>query len=299
MITASLDYHKTIAAVSKRSFYHFLRHFWGIVNEEEPEWNWHIEYLCNEIQEMLERVFKNEPKQHDLIVNISPGETKSTIFSIYLTPWAWTRMPSFRSINGSYADDLALEMARKARDVVQSEKYMACFPDVRIRNDMNTKSNFVTTRGGQRISTSTGAGITGKHAHAIIIDDPLNPKQAASEVELEKANNWMTETLPSRKVNKMVSPMMLIMQRLHQNDPTGNRLKRAEGSETDRVRHISLPATTEYTVKPERDVRCSEKSKGSKAKQFWPVNTDKTPDQREGACSNAIGFVLNEVSLLT
>jgi predicted phage terminase large subunit-like protein len=250
MVAATLDYHKTIGNLCRKSFYHFVKHFWGTIIEEEPEWNWHIKYLCDEIQKMLERVFNNEEKEYDLFVNISPGETKSTIFSILLTPWAWTRMPSFRSINGSYADDLSLEMSRKARDVIQSEKYQSCFPEVRIRSDMNTKSNFVNTRGGQRIATSTGAGITGKHAHVIIIDDPLNPKQAASDIELEKANSWMTETLPSRKVNKAVTPMMVIMQRLHQNDPTGNRLKKAEKNPDDRVKNIRLPATTEYTIKP-------------------------------------------------
>lgn len=250
MSALTLDYHKTIATVCRKSFYQFTKHFWGTIIEETPEWNWHIKFLCEEIQSILERVFRNEAKEYDLITNISPGETKSTLFSVMLTPWAWTRMPSFRSINGSYADDLSLEMSRKARDIIQSEKYRLCFPEIEIRADQNTKSNFVNTKGGQRIATSTGAGITGKHAHCIIIDDPLNPKQAASDTELEKANIWMSETLPSRKVHKEVTPTLLIMQRLHQNDPTGNRLKKAEGGVADVVKHLRLPATDEYTVKP-------------------------------------------------
>jgi len=227
-----------------------VRHFWGEIIEDEPDWNWHIKYLCDQAQIVLERVFKNEPKEYDLIINISPGETKSTIFSVMLTPWAWTRMPHFRSINGSYQQDLSLEMSRKARDIVLSEKYQKCFPDVAIRHDQNTKSNFVTTKKGQRLSTSTGAGITGKHAHCIVIDDPLNPKQAASDLELAEANVWMTETLPSRKVNKAVTPTILIMQRLHQNDPTGNRLTKAKEGGDDRVKHICLPATDKYKIKP-------------------------------------------------
>jgi predicted phage terminase large subunit-like protein len=89
----------------------------------------------------------------------------------------------------------------------------------------------------------------GFHAHALVVDDPLDPTaaRAMSEKDLAAANYWMNETLPSRKVNKAVTPTLLIMQRLHQNDPSGNRLESAKPGE---VRHISLPADTTGEIKP-------------------------------------------------
>lgn len=250
-MTVQLDYYKSLAGICRKSYFQFVKSFWGEVVEEEPEWNWHIEYLCNEIQKVLERVIAGESKEYDLIINVSPGESKSTITSVMITPWLWTRMPHARTINGSYQYDLSLEMSRKARDIIQSEKYKKAFPEVEIRKDQNTKGNYVTTKKGQRLSTSTGAGITGKHAHVIIIDDPLDPNEAASEIELKEANNWMSTTLSSRKVSKRITPTILVMQRLHQDDPTGNRLRNAELSEgKDRVKQICIPATTQFKIKP-------------------------------------------------
>lgn len=251
MSQISFDSRKSRASLCQKSYFQFVKSFWHEVVEEEPEWNWHIPYLCEQIQTVLERVILNQPKAYDLIINVSPGESKSTITSVMITPWLWTRMPHARTINGSYQFDLSLEMSRKARDIIQSEKYKETFPHVQIRKDQNTKGNFVTTAKGQRISTSTGAGITGKHAHVIVVDDPLDPNQAASELELKEANNWMTNVLLSRKVNKRVTPLILVMQRLHQDDPTGNRLQSAINSEgKDRVKHICLPATDDYKIRP-------------------------------------------------
>ena len=68
-----------LAALCKKSFYEFVIEFWDVVVPEEPVYNWHIKYLCDEIQEMAERVFRGERKKHDLIINIAPGSTKSTI----------------------------------------------------------------------------------------------------------------------------------------------------------------------------------------------------------------------------
>lgn len=78
-------------------------------------------------------------------------------------------------------------------------------------------------------------------------DDPLNPKQAASAVELKSANDFFDKTLPTRKVDKAVTPTYLVMQRLNVNDPTGHLLAKKKD-----IYHICLPATLSSKVKPER-----------------------------------------------
>lgn len=237
------------ADLCRESFFDFVKEFWGEIIDEDPVWNWHIEFLCKEFQRIAERVFSGLPLDADTTVNISPGTTKSTIISIMFPAWIWTRMPSARIVNASYAHDIAMDMASKSRDVITSDKYRRLFPEIQIRDDTNAKANYVNTLKGQRYACGTGGQIMGKHFHFIIVDDPLNAEQAASEAELTRANRWMERTLPSRKVNKKITPTILIMQRLHENDPTGARLARAEAGMPHN--HICLPAELGDNVKPE------------------------------------------------
>ena len=247
-----------VRSISKQSFFEFLKEFWDVIIPEDPVWNWHIEYLCNELQEVAERVFAGEPKKHDLIINISPASTKSTIASVAFPAWTWTRMPTARHICGSHAFDLGMDLSRKCRDIIATEdrvdgkaSYSQCFPEIELRDDQNTKGYFANTRGGMRKSVTVGGkSPVGFHAHFLIIDDPIDPQKVLSDAEVKKANTWMNETLPSRKVDKTLTPTILIMQRLHQNDPTGNWLQKSKMS--DSVKHISLPADLSegFEVKP-------------------------------------------------
>lgn len=197
---------------------------------------------------MVERVVRKQPKEYDLVINISPGSTKSTIFSQALNAWGWTLDPSLRFIAGSYSLDLSLEHADYCRNAVQSEKYRQYFPYVHLRDDSKLKSNYKTTSGGQRFSTSVGGTVTGVHAHIITVDDPLNPRKASSDLERQVANDWMDKTLSSRKVDKALTPTILIMQRLHENDCTGNMLDKVKDGK--RIKHICLPADDTYEIKP-------------------------------------------------
>lgn len=232
-----------IKSLVRRSFYDFVREMWESVIAEKPVWNWHIEYLCEELQTVAERVFKDQPKKYDLIINVPPGSTKSTICSVMFPPWTWTRRLSMRHICASHTQDLVLDLSRKSRDIVACEKYQACFPSSKLRPDQNTKGYFANFKGGMRYSATVGGkSPTGMHAHFLIVDDPIDPQKALSEAEIKSANDWMRETLPTRSVHKEITPIILIMQRLHQNDPTGNKLERWEKGEGGPVKHICLPA---------------------------------------------------------
>jgi len=68
-----------IREITKRSFYRFVQEFWHTIISEEPSWNWHIKYLCDELQIVAERVFAKQPKAYDVLINISPGTTKCEV----------------------------------------------------------------------------------------------------------------------------------------------------------------------------------------------------------------------------
>ncbi len=250
-----------IRSITRESFYEFVKEFWDTIIPEEPVWNWHIEYLCNEAQKVCERMFRGEDKEYDLVINVSPGSTKSTIFSVMLPAWVWTRKQSATIICGSYTKELSMDLSLKGRDVITSEKYMAAYPFVRLRKDQKAKSEFMNTKRGKRISVGVDGSITGKHADIIIIDDPLDPKKAISETSLKTANTWMTDTLSTRMKDKAVTPTILIMQRLHQNDCSANMIEKAKehaklekemgmGDGKVRIKHICLPAEITDKIKP-------------------------------------------------
>jgi len=241
-----VDEFDLIRSVCKDSFFSFVCEFWDTIITEPFIYNWHIPYICNELQMVAERVFAGKIKEYDLIINVPPGSTKSTIASVMFPAWVWTRMMSAKFIGTSYGANLAEDLSRKNRDIILSDKYKKCWPEIVIREDQNAKSYFLNTKGGFRIAVGTG-GITGYHGHFIVVDDPINPKEAASEADLNKANVWMNETLSTRKIDKTITPTILIMQRLHQNDPTANMLDK---SVKGRVKHICLPAELSENVKP-------------------------------------------------
>ena len=233
------------AELCKRSFYYFVQTFWEVIIAEVPIWNWHIEYLCNEAQDMVERIASRQIKMHDVIINIPPGTSKSTIFTIMLPAWAWAIDPTLRILTISYSDMLATEHAVKSRDIIRSEKYKNYFPYIEVKKDKDNKTNYENTTNGQRMAAGLSGTITGIHAHLILIDDPLNPKQAASETECTTANMLIDSTLSTRKVDKQVTVTLLIMQRLSANDPTAHLLSKQKS-----IKHICLPAEAMDDVLP-------------------------------------------------
>lgn len=206
-----------------------------------------MKYLCDQLQRVGLRVISRLPKDKDMIVNIPPGTSKSTIASIMFPVWLWVRDPTLTVITASYGASLSLSLSTKSRDILVSEKFKRFFPKVVIKEDRGAKSDYATTENGARISTSTGSGITGRHANIIIVDDPQNPKLVNSEKERAKTLSFVTTTLSTRKVDKNNTPMIIVQQRLHPADVTGGILAKGKP-----IEHICLPAElTEKCTAPE------------------------------------------------
>lgn len=236
-------------ALCRKSYYHFFLEMWETVVPDPLQENWHIKYLCDELQTVGERVIRRQAKAYDLMINIAPGESKSTLATIMFPVWLWVNDPSIRVISGSYSKDLSTEHAVKSRDVIRSDKFQQLFgDDVVIRDDVDGKTKYETTATGVRNPVSVGGTVTGKHAHLIIVDDPINPKQAASSAYRNAALSWMRETLPTRKVDISMTPTILIMQRLAEDDPAGDWLEQMR--EGKPIKHICLPADDKFPIEP-------------------------------------------------
>lgn len=251
---------KVKAELCRRHLYKFVQEMWTVLIPEEPIWNWHIEMLCDELQSAVMRLCvlperweffegeryqappkKREVKLEDILINIPPGTTKSTIVSVMLPAWAWTIDPTLRIGSASYSGDLSISLAMKSRDIIQSDKYRQYFPEVKIREDSNNKGHYINTAGGERYATSTGGTIVGIHFHLILIDDPVNTKQVNSETQLEEATDFINTTLSTRKVDKKITLTIVVMQRLHEKDPAGDWIRKWK-EEGFKLKWICLPA---------------------------------------------------------
>jgi len=237
---------KVAGELCRRRFFFFVKEFWEVLIPEQPVWNWHIEYLCNLGEHVVRRISKRLPKENDIIINIPPGSTKSTIWTVMLPAWAWTIDPTIRVLTTSYSYDLAVEHALKSRDIIRSDKFRALFPYVQLKKDKDRGYNYENSMQGQRLAAGLSGTITGIHAHLIINDDPINPKQAASEVECRNTNALLDSTLSTRKIDKELTVTATIMQRLSENDCTAHLLSKKE----KRIQHICLPAEARDGVKP-------------------------------------------------
>ena len=194
--------------------------------------NWHIELLSSKLQAAREGSIKR------LVVCIPPRHLKSLATSIALPAWWLGHDPTAAIISVTYGQDLLDKFARDCRSVMQSRWYQETF-STRLLGSRAQLQELVTTKGGYRMATSVGGVLTGREADAIIIDDPLKPSEAMSDSRRRAVNEWYDGTLYSRLNDKNKGVIIVIMQRLHEDDLVGHVLKQ-EGWDL-----VSFPAIAE------------------------------------------------------
>jgi predicted phage terminase large subunit-like protein len=171
-----------------------------------------------------------------LLISLPPRSLKSTIVSVAAVAWLLGRDPSKQIICASYGQDLADKFARDTRTIMSSSFYRNAFPGT-VLSTRQTVYDFATTKQGFRMATSVGGVLTGRGGDVLLIDDPQKPEEALSETGRARANNWYDNTLVSRLNNKKDGIIIIVMQRLHQDDLAGHVLESGEGWEI-----LSFPA---------------------------------------------------------
>ena len=183
--------------------------------------NWHLEVIAAKLMEVRQGRIKR------LIINLPPPHLKSLLASIAFPAWCLGHDPSAQILCVSYAQGLADKHARDCRSIMMRPWYQRIFP-TRLASHRQAVQEFVTTRQGYRLATSTGGVLTGRGADIILIDDPLKPEDALSEVLRRAANEWFVHTLYSRLNDKRHGAIVIIMQRLHEDDLVGHVLAQEE-----------------------------------------------------------------------
>lgn len=224
-------------------FYTFTQKMFLARKGVEMRLNFHQKLIC----EALEKVVLGKTKR--LIINIPPRSGKTEISVLNFVAWATGLFPDSEWIHVSYSKRLASNNTYGIREIMRNEAYKEIFPYVEIKSDSDAKDEFRTNYGGIIYATGSDGSITGRGAGGmsgrfqggIIIDDPHKPGEANSELVRSGVLNWFQETLESRK-NNPDTPIIVIMQRLHEEDLAGWLINGGNGEEWET---LVVPAINE------------------------------------------------------
>ncbi|MBR0713095.1 phage terminase large subunit [Bradyrhizobium liaoningense] len=167
------------------------------------------------------------------IINAPPRSMKSTLVSVVWVAFRLGQDPTHKFICASYSQHVATTFSADCRRIMEAAWYCDLFPT---RLAKSAEDELVTTKGGGRLAMSVGGSCTGLGAHTIIVDDPLNAADAASDTTRKTCNEWFVRSLMSRLNDKAKGSMFVVMQRLHQQDLTGHLLEKGGWD------HLVLPA---------------------------------------------------------
>jgi hypothetical protein len=170
-----------------------------------------------------------------LIIAVPPRHLKSIIASVALPAWYLGHNPSERVVCVSYSAELAKTHANDFRRVVTDPVYQAVFPKMRLARE--TDSEIHTTLRGRRYATSIHGTLTGRGGNLFIIDDPLKPADAVSEVSRKRVIEWYRETFSTRPDDKQIARTVVVMQRIHVDDLVGHLLDSDAGFEVLSLSH--------------------------------------------------------------
>lgn len=240
----------------------FTKFFFRTRNETFIPGNHHAR-----IDEALRKVENGEIK--NLVITLPPRWGKTQFCVIDWMARCLAKNPKAKFIHLSYSDDLALDNSAKCRELLNSAEYQQ-FWNIKIKADADSKKKWYTEQGGGVYATAAGGPVTGFGAGsladiadgttdgefddffagaaetpdpnlfygAIIIDDPIKVDDAYNEKERERVNKRLNSTIKSRR-NSRNTPIVIIMQRLHEDDLAGFVLA---GGMEEEFYHLNIPA---------------------------------------------------------
>jgi predicted phage terminase large subunit-like protein len=224
-----------LRAVLATDFRSFIQYVFGVLRpgiEFRP--NWHIDAMAFKLSQIATGEIKR------LIITVPPRNLKSICASVALPAWFLGHHPSERAVAISYSADLAKVHANDFRRVVNDPLYRAVFPGMHVARD--TDKEITTTLRGKRYATSIDGTLTGLGGNLFIIDDPIKLGDAFSEVVRKRTIDWYRETLLTRLDDKKAARIVVLMQRVHQQDLVGYLLEHDSNFEV-----LNLPAIAPET----------------------------------------------------
>lgn len=194
---------------------------------------------------------------HNFIANGLVSHNTELVIKSFIS-WAFALNPRCRFLHLSYSDILVNDNSDTVRNIMSEELYKTLFPNSAPASEKGSAKRWKTKAGGELYAVSTQGQVTGFGAGAvdeeidkmdggndvfvfddhtnemlkmidaktnifqgaIMIDDPLKADDAASDLIRERINQRFENTIRNR-VNSRRTPIIIIMQRLHEHDLCG------------------------------------------------------------------------------
>lgn len=223
--------------VKRNGLYQFMELAWPILEPSKPLIpNWHISAICDHTQALYHGDIQR------LLINIPPRMNKSMICAVFAPAWAWTDDPTLRMMFVSYSKSLSNRDSVKTRRIIESPWYQERWgKKFKLSDDSNTKELFENDKSGSRMAGSVSGTITGTGADIATADDLLSRLQAESAAFREGASECFWETMPSRFNDRETGRLLVIQQRLHSRDTTGEIVEREKLKQCGKWEKLILP----------------------------------------------------------
>lgn len=239
----------------------FAQYAWHILEPESRPMltGWALEAMC----EHLEAVTTGDITR--LLINIPPGSMKSLLTRVFWPAWEWARGDTWiRYCSASYNQDLTIRDARRMKEIILSPWYQKLWPHVKISKDQSEKANFENTDRGFMLSLAITGRTTGDRGDRILIDDPHSVKEAESDTIRTGTVQWFKESIPSRMNDFEKSAIIVIMQRVHEDDVSGHIL-----AHNPNYVHLCIPLHYDLTRHCSTTIGYSD-PRTIDGENFWP-----------------------------
>lgn len=216
------------ACIGRGTFKTFVQMVWkAVLKPGKPmEWNWHLDAIC----EMMEAIHFREITR--LIVNVPPRSSKSTLISHCYPIWVWLQDPTHQFLCVAHSAKKARADAVKSRNIIRSPWFKERFGDLfQMAADVNAKERYNTTAGGHRLSYGVTTMLAGEDADTVLIDDPMDPDTVKGDSDRAHILDNYDDSISQRLNDPIKSAIIIVMQRLHQQDLTGHVLANSEKGE--------------------------------------------------------------------
>lgn len=207
-----------------KKFSSFVKEAWHVLEPSNPlKWSWHLDAMCDHLEAISLGLLP--PR---MVINVPPGSSKSMIVSVLWQAWEWGALGlrSRRFLTTSFELENVKRDTRKTRDLIRSEWFQTLWPDVTlVRAGETSFANADTgTREGVPFSS-----ITGKRGDVFVVDDPHSLDGAESPAERTAAVRRFLEGGLNRVNDQTTSAIVVVMQRLHELDLSGELIARKLG----------------------------------------------------------------------
>ena len=244
--------------VRRNGLHEFMKLAWKILHPPEKPFvdSWYIQAIAEHVQALYDNDISR------LFINIPPRMLKTLTCSVFAPSWMWSKKPGTKVIIASYSESLSMSAAVKAKSVMMSSWYQQRWGHkFQFSREQNSKTNFENDKNGSYVAASVGGTVLGKGADIITSDDLLNKDESESVAFRQAASRFFWETLPNRLDDRTTGRILVIQQRLHPQDTTGEILDR-ERTGVGRWERLILPMeykpTTYVTVLGFKDPRTVE-----------------------------------------